>query len=60
MDLTAEARSRPRQPSRPDPGEYEKDELKPAGEQRCSGVEAEPGLPAGPERGGFPDEQQRE
>ena len=55
MDMDAEARSRPREPTRPSAGDYDVDELTPAQERKAEGVEAEPGCPAGPHGEGDPD-----
>ena len=46
MDMDAEARSRPREPTRPSAGDYDVEELTPAQEQKAEGAEAEPGCPS--------------
>ena len=60
MDMATEAKSRPRQQSRPDAKEYERDEIGAVIQREAEGLQPEPGMPAGPGRQVDPDEIQEE
>ena len=63
MDMDAEAKSRPRQPTRPDAKDYDRDEVNDVdvGLRRdAEGAVLEPGLPSGPGPAVEPDDLQKE